>query len=298
MNHSVPISVVMPVFNAGKYLTEAIESILVQTFPDFELIIIDDGSTDDSADIIRSFAGQDKRIKPIFTAHAGIVSALKTGLETASGKYVARMDADDVSLPERFQLQHDFMEKGHADLCGGHYVVIDETGNYLYTHVVSTRPNLAAVILSRTVPFAHGSAMIRRSFIEENDITYRVVPNAEDYAFWIDCFENGACITNLNKFVYLHRIRQNNEPFGGRAIHNDARTLSKAFVKRRHNLILDQIRTCVETDTRFNLYEQNCVAHFLIRTLFGGYLIEKIRILRSLGKQLVLLTLLHHLRLL
>jgi glycosyltransferase involved in cell wall biosynthesis len=99
----------MPVYNSARYVAEAIESILAQTFGDFEFIIVDDGSTDDSLAILRHYERQDKRIRLITRPNTGIVAALNDGLALARAELVARMDADDVSLPERLGKQRDFM---------------------------------------------------------------------------------------------------------------------------------------------------------------------------------------------
>ena len=105
------ISVVMPVYNTEKYVAEAIESILAQTFVDFEFIIVDDASKDRSADIIRSYAQRDKRIRFIqLDRQSYAAGARNAGFRVASGKYIAAMDADDVSLPQRFQMQVDYLE--------------------------------------------------------------------------------------------------------------------------------------------------------------------------------------------
>src|SRR5438094_2743094 len=100
-NNDPLISVLLPVYNASAYLATAIESILTQTFRNYELIIINDGSTDDSLSIIRSFT--DDRIKLIDNpANIGLIESLNKGIDLARGKYIARMDADDISLPTRF----------------------------------------------------------------------------------------------------------------------------------------------------------------------------------------------------
>jgi glycosyltransferase involved in cell wall biosynthesis len=101
MSTRVPLlSVVMPVFNGGVYLRHAIRSILQQTFHDFELIIVDDGSTDGTSEIIRSFA--DNRVHVVSQANSGPAHAFNRGLREARGEYVARMDSDDISLSSRF----------------------------------------------------------------------------------------------------------------------------------------------------------------------------------------------------
>ena len=105
------VSVVMPVYNAQKYLNKAIDSILAQTYKDFEFIIINDGSTDNSLQIIKKYQKKDKRIIVKNKKNKGIVAALNDGIKLSRGKYLARMDADDISLPSRFEVQVNFMEK-------------------------------------------------------------------------------------------------------------------------------------------------------------------------------------------
>ena len=108
------VSVVMPVYNGSKYLKEAIDSILNQTFTNFELIIINDGSTDNSEDIIFSY--QDRRIYYLKNEHnKGICITLNRGLDNARGKYIARMDCDDISMPQRLAKQVNYLER-HRDV--------------------------------------------------------------------------------------------------------------------------------------------------------------------------------------
>ncbi len=99
------ISVVMPVYNARQYLAEAVESILAQTFGDFEFVCVDDGSTDDSLAILNDFAKRDPRVKIVSRPNTGVWKALNDGIEVSRGQLIARMDADDVSLPQRFAFQ-------------------------------------------------------------------------------------------------------------------------------------------------------------------------------------------------
>ena len=127
------VSVCMPVYNAGQYVRAAAESILTQTFADFEFIIIDDGSTDDSHDILEELARRDPRIRLISRPNTGYTVALNEALRLARGTYVARMDADDISMPERFARQVEYM-RGHADcvLVGSRIMTIDPYGIPLY----------------------------------------------------------------------------------------------------------------------------------------------------------------------
>lgn len=128
---SIPaISIVLPVYNAEHYVTEAVESILNQTYTNFELIIIDDGSTDRSLEIIQKYACLDSRIRLISRENRGLVTTLNEGLALAKAPLIARMDADDVSYPNRLLVQKDFLDKnlGHI-LVGSKVLIIDEDGD-------------------------------------------------------------------------------------------------------------------------------------------------------------------------
>jgi glycosyltransferase involved in cell wall biosynthesis len=122
-NFEMKISVLLPAYNCEKYITEAVNSILGQTFRDFELIIIDDGSTDDTRKILLDLARKDRRIKLILSRkNKGIVHSMNLAVKKARGKYLARMDADDVSLRTRLEKQYRFLEENRdVFLCGTSY---------------------------------------------------------------------------------------------------------------------------------------------------------------------------------
>jgi glycosyltransferase involved in cell wall biosynthesis len=128
----IKISVVMSVYNSEKYIREAVESILNQTFTDFEFIIVNDGSTDNSLKIIKSY--KDERIVIISQNNAGLPKALNTGIDKSKSNIIARMDADDISLPERLERQYDFLVRNPGCIIvGSNAMLIDMNGNYIYT---------------------------------------------------------------------------------------------------------------------------------------------------------------------
>jgi glycosyltransferase involved in cell wall biosynthesis len=114
------ISVVMPVYNAERYVADAINSILTQTYRHFEFIIVDDGSTDGSPSIVRDFAARDARIHLLLLRHGGVAQALNAGVAMAQGELTARMDADDIALSERFAIQVRWMHETGVDICGSY----------------------------------------------------------------------------------------------------------------------------------------------------------------------------------
>ncbi|MFW6383201.1 MAG: glycosyltransferase family 2 protein, partial [Nanoarchaeota archaeon] len=129
MNKKPKVSVLMPAYNSQDYISDAIESILSQTYTDFEFVIIDDCSTDDTWKIIKKYAKNDKRIKAFKNVkNSGVTVSLNNGLEKCSGDYIARMDSDDVSLPKRLEKQVEVLENGKADVVGTNIYFIDEQG--------------------------------------------------------------------------------------------------------------------------------------------------------------------------
>ena len=173
----------MPVYNAEKHLQEAIESILNQTFTDFELLLINEGSTDACDTIIRSF--KDSRIRYVINdENLKLIKTLNRGLQLAKGKYIARMDADDIAEPNRLQLQFEFMEANpNIGVCGTgfhSFGSVDSITNYPET---DARIKFMALY---QCPFCHPSVILRNSVVRENNLTYSLnYPHAEDYEFWL-----------------------------------------------------------------------------------------------------------------
>jgi glycosyltransferase involved in cell wall biosynthesis len=155
------VSVVMAVFNGEKYLKEAVGSVLSQSLDDFEFIIIDDGSSDGTASIVRSFG--DKRIKLISRENKGLAPSLNEGIGIARGKYVVRMDADDICMPDRFRKQIEFMEvHPECSVLGSSAIIIDKDGAYLYESSVETEWADIKARLPLAVPIFHSSTVFER----------------------------------------------------------------------------------------------------------------------------------------
>jgi glycosyltransferase involved in cell wall biosynthesis len=194
----------MSVYNGEKYLREAIESILNQTFTDFEFIIIDDGSTDESAAIINSY--NDARIRLIQQENKGLASALNVGLKTARGKYIARMDADDVSLPERLEAQFWFLEH-HAEcvVVGSEALVIDMNGEYLYTfRHPSTWEEIRNVLPK--CPFFHSATMFRKQVAMQYGGYYEEIRHHfEDMILWNRMAQLGE-LRNIERPLIKYRL--------------------------------------------------------------------------------------------
>jgi len=200
-NNNPKISVLMPVYNGEKYLKEAIESVLHQTFSDFEFLILDDGSTDKSAEIIQSYA--DSRI--VFLQNEknlGIVKTLNHGLDAARGEFVARMDADDVSLSERLKTQLQFLEAhGEFVLCGSAVEVVDEKSDILRTYVPFLDDATLRMALALHNNFTHGAVMMRKDAVMQVGKYSEQAYLVEDYDLWIRLSRVGK-ICNLPQILY------------------------------------------------------------------------------------------------
>ena len=206
MSRNPAISVVLPVYNAEAYVREAVESILAQTFTDFELIIINDGSTDDSGAILRELAARDTRIVLVERPNDGLVSALNDGLEMARAELIARMDADDVSMPERFALQHARMvQEPELAVLGSFIRVMDKAGNTIRLSEYPLTPKAAARCLERGCPVAHPAVMMRRGAVLKAGGYRKVFSPAEDYDLWLRMSDLGYAIANLPQPLLNYR---------------------------------------------------------------------------------------------
>ena len=206
------ISVVMPVYNAEKYVAEAVESILNQTYSDFEFIIIDDCSTDSSYKILQSYAAKDNRIR-LFKNEMNHKQAYTKNLaiELAQGKYIAFMDADDISLPERFAKQIEFMESNPTIGVSGTYsIAFDSNNSNLYTiEVPLTHELIKAYSFFVCCKMIHPSIIARRELfakIGRFSFNESLGGLAEDYALWIDMLYKGVIFANLQNALLKYRL--------------------------------------------------------------------------------------------
>lgn len=202
------ITVVMPVYNGQKYLRPAIESILNQTFGDFELLVIDDGSTDDSREICRSYGDARIRLQEN-KENLGLVRTLNKGLDLAGGEYIARMDCDDISFPERFARQVAFMEE-HPEIgiCGTWYEKISDRRPVLMRF--PTEHETLRFFMLFDNPFLHSTMFIRRAVLESRRLRFDPdYSHAEDYEFWARCAEYTR-VANIPEVLLRYRFHPDN----------------------------------------------------------------------------------------
>lgn len=197
------ISVVMPVYNGGDYLSEAIESILNQTYANFEFLIIDDGSQDKSLDIIQRYAAIDQRIKVISRQNKGLIATLNEGIGLAKGDYIARMDADDISLPDRFSVQLDYMQARQVDICGSAIQKFNEKGDLDEEYYPETHAEIKYRLLFMCA-FAHPTVLMKKSIF--NVVQYSAsYLHAEDYKLWVDSMLLDCKMANIPQVLLKYR---------------------------------------------------------------------------------------------
>jgi GT2 family glycosyltransferase len=200
------VSVVTAVRNAARFLPAAIESILWQTFTDFEFLLVEDGSTDETFQIMESYRARDPRIRTWHLESDGIGASLNFGCAMARGKYIARMDGDDISLPDRFQKQVSFLDKNPSVVVVGGGVENIGEDDRPYDPVdlpPATDAEIRAVLRTRNC-LAHSTIMMRRDVFNRTT-GYRFIPGAEDYDLWLRMSDFGQ-LANLPEILVKYRV--------------------------------------------------------------------------------------------
>lgn len=207
--HTPKVSVIMPAYNAEKYLRPAVDSILKQTFKDFEFLIMDDGSADGTADILDEYARKDGRVKIVHQANAGVKLSLTRLLMAAKGEYIARQDADDISMPQRLSSEVEYLDANQCvsvvstgvvqfdDAFGPIVGIIYPDRHDYYAHELGVR---------HANPIVHGAVMFRRSAVLGlGGLLYRS-PLFEDYDLWLRMLLRGHRFGTVEKPLYFYRI--------------------------------------------------------------------------------------------
>jgi len=205
---SPTVAVVLPVYNAETTIRASIESVLVQTYRDFVLLVVDDGSTDKSSEIIKDLASRDNRIRYLSKANGGIVSALNFGLDACTCEYIARQDADDLSTPDRFATQLEILrDRPDVVAVSGAHHHIDEAGRVIDQGFFYTDPNTADfLVIPHLEPYLpHPFLMIRRSALRAVGGYYRYVIHSEDTDLYWRLREVGT-LFNTSRLLGSYRL--------------------------------------------------------------------------------------------
>lgn len=229
------VSVIMPAYNAGKFIGYAIESIINQTYTNWELIIIEDKSTDNTLSVIQNYT--DDRIRLYKNdRNRGISFSTNRGIQVSRGKYIALLDDDDEAMPERLEKQVNYMEENSMiDILGGGSVIIDKYGKMIsWTEIPRSNPKYikAILLLFYNSDFYNGTAMIRKQFIVEHQLQYQDnCYGMQDYKFYMDSSKLGN-ISAINEFLLKYRLHDSNESIRNRMNFSKERALTFAKFQR------------------------------------------------------------------
>lgn len=254
MNHP-KISVILPVYNCEKYLKQSIESVLTQTFTDFELIIINDGSIDGSEGIIKSFS--DERIVYVKNeTNLKLIASLNKGIKIARGEYIARMDADDISHKDRFACQFKYLEQ-HKDIgiCSTWARIIDNDGKVTGRIKNPTSPNIIDCSLLFTCPLLHPSIMGRSDVFKQFRYSKEAL-HIEDMELWSRMSINGVRMANISKYLINYRWHEDNVSVINDTFQNESK---RAILKPRVEELFERAITEDEMDLHeysFSLYNK------------------------------------------
>jgi glycosyltransferase involved in cell wall biosynthesis len=194
-------------FNADKYIHAAIKSILNQTYKNFELIIIDDASNDNTCEIIRTFLRDPRIIYLRNSQNIGLTRSLIKAYSFSSGDYIARMDADDISYPDRFEIQLKYALNRKLDIVGSSAVYIDEKAGFIKNHYMNKNDLSIKRAFFYKNSILHSSVLISREFLEKNKFFYDPkVVYAQDYDLWLRAFLKGATFFNIKRPLIRYRV--------------------------------------------------------------------------------------------
>ena len=228
------VSVVMPAYNAQFYISAAIESILEQTYENFELIIIEDCSTDDTLMVIKQF--KDFRIKLLQNeSNKGIAYSTNKGIACSKGKYIALMDDDDIAVIDRLKLQVNYLENHlDIDILGGRSNDIDQDGNLIREGVIPRyNPKyIRATLLFKCMNFRNGTAMIRKDFIDRYDLWYEEdCYGMQDFKFFIHSSKKRT-ISTISDLLHYYRVHDKNVTIRRRQEYGEQRKATYARFQR------------------------------------------------------------------
>lgn len=235
------VSVVLPTYDAAPYVEEALQSLVEQRYGDFEVIVVDDGSTDGTLDIVEGF--DDDRIRIVRRSDTGITGALNRGIAEAEGKYIARQDGDDVSHPDRLRQQVLYLESNpEVGLVGTATEIVDESGRVVDRRQVLERPTVDRLLSKNR--YVHGSVVMRSDVVESVGGYDETFQYTEDYDLWLR-IANEYPVRNIDEYLYRLRLRPDSI-YGSELF--DVK-LWELFARKRFRGTLDtDLRSRIESD--------------------------------------------------
>ena len=206
MSSNPIVSVIMSVYNSEEHLVESIDSILSQTFIDYEFIIVDDGSTDNSIEILKSF--NDKRITLIYNhKNMGLPLSLNKAIKLSRGEYIARMDADDIALPYRLERQLNYLQSNpRVDILGGQVTFIDINGTGIRSGDKPLKSKQINKVAEFSCPLNHPTYMVKKVIYDELYGYREIFTYGQDYDFILRAIDKGFVIENMPDILLYYRI--------------------------------------------------------------------------------------------
>lgn len=251
------ISILLPIYNAKNFIRKSIDSILYQTFSDFELILIDDGSTDGSEQIVRQLAAQDSRIRLVQRPNKGLIATLNEGLALARSPLIARMDADDIAFPERLAVQYAYMNSRPDLLAVGSYVMFMDDQDTMYRKKTFPGGKEILEAFRWGCPLVHPAVMMRTDAVREVGGYLSEFPSAEDYALWGRLLSLGNVDTipkvllayrvHGSSISHVHAQQQRDSTLRAQALWIAGRTFDKDLCHLPANSLLDALALPPET---------------------------------------------------
>lgn len=271
------VSVILPVRNAARTIDDALNSVLAQTFQDFEVIGIDDGSTDGSGDLLRRAAQRDSRVRVVSNLGRGITAALNRGIALAAGRFIARQDADDISMPERFAHQVDRLER-HSRLCavGTGTIAIDEAGHPIGRLRVGSGPATVRDGLrnARMTP-VHGSMMMRRECLCAVGGYREAFVACQDFDLWLRLTERYE-IDNVTDPLYHWRLTSSSMYGSRRRTQLLYCGIALAFAKERARFGTDSYALLEQAAGDLELFATEYRLRGLLEALWGDLILRGI----------------------
>jgi len=201
------VSIITPIYNSGKYIECAIKSVQHQTYPYWEMILIDDGSTDGSIDLVRTFLDNDERIQLIsLQKNQGPAKARNEGIKMACGRYIAFLDSDDLWLPEKLEKQLKFMDVNNSPLSFSAYQKIDENGDII-GQISIKKTKISYADLLKTNHIGCLTAMIDTKFLGEK-MYMPLIKKRQDHGLWLSIVKKGYTAFGINEVLAQYRCRQ------------------------------------------------------------------------------------------
>jgi len=200
------ISVILPIYNSSQYLRDTLKSITAQTFVDWELIAIDDGSTDDSLKILREYSETEPRLIIVSRENKGLPRTLNEGIRLAKGEWIARIDADDICLPQRFQRQLEWLKNTKCDICGTWYKEFGKYNHVLYKQPVENDDIYFRLHFEN--PLGHPTVMVRTSVLR-SFLYDETKECSQDYDLWCRMAVENIKMTNLPEVLLYYRTSEN-----------------------------------------------------------------------------------------